>query len=104
MQRFAIKQDLARDDTNVLALSQHIESSGLACAGSAHECNELTALDVAGDVVEKTAGATGDGDDVVDVLPGEGLAALEPDKEATFSGCFVKGIGSRLTRFALPAL
>ncbi|GKT65725.1 hypothetical protein ColTof4_03509 [Colletotrichum tofieldiae] len=67
----AVDEDVAVNNTDVLARREHVEKSGLACTGSTHQGCKLAGLDVSKDVVEETTGSTGNGDIVVEVLPGQ---------------------------------
>ena len=70
-QRPSVDEEVASDDAKGDPLRQDVEQRRLARAGSAHERRQASRTNVALDVLQQLSLATLDGNDVVDVAPGE---------------------------------
>lgn len=69
--RAAVHEEIALDNTDRLARRQHIQERGLAGARRAHERSKRARLDIAVHVGEELTLAAGDGDSILEPLPGE---------------------------------
>ena len=69
----SINKEIAGDDTDVLSLSEDIETSGLPGARGTHESRHRTGFDIPENLVEEPERSTGDGDSVIDAFPSKGL-------------------------------
>jgi hypothetical protein len=70
-------EEIARNDTDVLPLSEDVEAGGLSGTRSTHESGHRAGLDVTRNLVEESKRSTGNGDSVIDAFPSEGLAVFE---------------------------
>ena len=73
VQRLSIDKHITGDDTHGRPLSQTIKQSGLTSSADTHQSRQGAGLDPSGNTIEKSAGASLDGDIVYDIAPGENV-------------------------------
>ena len=90
-ERLSTDEEITRNNTDVLPLSEDVQASGLSGTGSTHESGHRAGFDITINIVKESTSSTGNRDSVIDAFPGESLVA--------FKGRSLFGLGSLLFVF-----